>query len=149
MLSLLMELELLGWSARCAQLAGDVVGLCDWERRVVWIDERLSYECMRSTLAHEIRHVRRGPNPDPTEEGCCEAEAAARLVPLPLLALATRYTQDEEAIAVLLGVDVGLLQARVAGLTRGDVADLLRYQREQNALMVAGVGLPQELVAEP
>ena len=93
----------------------------DWDAKAIYMDRRLSQAERRSTVAHELFHLDRGPAPlDPRllarEEAIVEQLAARALIPIPELgeALAWSYALDEAAAE--LWVDRNLLEARLAHL---------------------------------
>lgn len=109
------------------ELPGRVWGLT--VGRTILLCRRLDQAARRSTLAHELIHLERGPVPaDPRgrarEERAVSAEAARRLIPLDALADALRWTRDEHQLAEALWVDRPTLRARMASLDSLEVADL-------------------------
>jgi len=108
---------LLGW----AHLPGDVVGLTHHDARVIVLDRRLTQAERRSTLAHELEHVRRGPVPTDTvlaarEEEACERAAARGLIDIVHLGEALAWSHSLDEAAEELWVDRGTLEARLRGL---------------------------------
>lgn len=100
------------------------VGVFAWtdhaSRRIV-MDAGLLQAERRSTLAHELEHVARGPLPaDPVlaarEEIACEEAAARRLIPLEALLDALRWSSDVCELADELWVDVQLARVRLERL---------------------------------
>jgi hypothetical protein len=95
----------------------------------IWLCRRLNQARRRSTLAHELVHLERGPVPtDPRgrarEEHIVSGVAARRLIALDALVDGLRWTRDPEQLAEHLWVDVPTLQARMTGLDPVEVAEL-------------------------
>lgn len=95
----------------------------------IWLCRKLNQARRRCTLTHEIIHLERGPVPtDPAalarEERAVAALSARRLIPLPDLAEALRWTRDPHELAEHLWVDVPTLQDRMAHLDPVEVAQL-------------------------
>lgn len=67
-----------------AELPDRLMGCTDFERHEVTVDERLSLPQWRTTLVHELVHLRRGPVPVEAaarEEAAVQREATDILVP--------------------------------------------------------------------
>jgi hypothetical protein len=91
-------------------------GLFDFERRVISLRLDMSAAQRRTSLAHEIVHLERGPAcagaPAAVDELLVECTAALRLIPAPVLSrlpeLVARHGQD--AAASFLDVDEQLIR---------------------------------------
>lgn len=83
----------------------------------------------RSTLTHELVHLERGPFPrwaTRREERAVNLEAARRLITFDDLVDAMLWCYDECEAAEHLWVDVRMVRARLAGLTKAETAELNR-----------------------
>lgn len=112
---------LAGWTITRAKLPGDILGWTCWSTRTITLDPRIGPHAARSTLAHELSHIKRGMPPDDPvllayEEEACEQEAARRLIPLPKLLRALRTCNHRRCVAEILHVDRSMLEARLRGL---------------------------------
>ena len=115
------------WRVRFADLA--VAGLTCWRTRTITLDRGLLQAERRSTLAHELEHVRRGPVPEaywPREEIAVEVAAARRMIDLQDLGEALAWGLNLHEVADELWVDVEMLQARLDHLTGDERAYLWR-----------------------
>lgn len=113
--------DLADWLIAWAHLPGDLVGLTHYEARVIILDRRLTQAERRSTLAHELEHVRRGPMPaDPVlaarEEEAVNRAAARCMVDIVHLGDALAWTVDLDEAAEELWVDRPTLEARLRSL---------------------------------
>lgn len=113
--------ELHGWDVVHARLPVDVKGVCDFHAKRITLDVDLLEIEARCTLAHELLHAMRGPVPaNPVlaarEERQVEQQAARRLIPLGALIEALKWSRRHSEVAEALGVDEGMLGARVDGL---------------------------------
>lgn len=109
------------------ELPGRLWGFTDGA--TIWLCRLLDQAARRSTLAHEVVHLERGPVPadargQAREERTVSAIAARRLITLDALADALRWTRDEHQLAEALWVDVPTLEARMAALDPVEVAEL-------------------------
>lgn len=107
---------------RWRRLPEDVLGLTDgW---TIWLDPRQPQRQKRCTLLHELIHTERGVacGTDEAEERIVEQITARHLIPLVALAEAIAWSQDEEQLADDLWTDVGVVRARLAGLTEAEKA---------------------------
>ena len=90
----------------------------------IWMDPRQRQAQRRSSIAHEIAHVLAG------HEGCqpraiereVEEEAARRLVAIEDLVSGVQWCRGLHELADELGVDVSIVRARLATLTRSERA---------------------------
>jgi hypothetical protein len=112
---------------RDRELPGRIWGLTDGRR--IWICRRLNQAQRRSTLAHELLHIERGlPPTDPRglarEEKIVSALAARRLIALPDLIEALKWTREPAELADALWVDTDTVRARMNSLDPIEVAQL-------------------------
>lgn len=91
--------------------------------RVALLRHGLSTAEWNSTIVHEAIHAERGDGPCATpwheakQERAVELEAARRLIPLPALIDALRWSNRDEEVAEALDVDLDTLRCRSANLT--------------------------------
>jgi hypothetical protein len=104
-----------------AELPGDLLAWVDLDRRMIWLDSRLTQAEKRSSLAHEIGHLERGSCCDPAreaaEEQVVEEWAARRLIDAHALARALQWSRHLDEVADELWVDEHLVRARLRTLT--------------------------------
>lgn len=117
------------WAVVFADMA--VAGLTCWRSKTITLDRGLLQAERRSTLAHELEHVRRGPVPGnrffaAREETLVEREAARRMIDIRDLGEALAWAHDLHEAADELWVDVELLRARLDGLHPSERAYLRR-----------------------
>lgn len=119
------------------ELPAGLMGCVDLGRRTIWLDSRLTCREQRSTLAHEIGHLERGPAPcDPVasqaEERVIDDWASRKLIRAADLARAFAWSQHLPEIAEELWVDLHMLRARLRGLADDEqdmVMDAIRKLR--------------------
>ena len=104
------------------ELPGGLLGCTDHDKRIIWLDSRLCQAERRSTLAHEIGHLHRGPVPvDPIqaalEERLVDEWASRKLIDGRALAAAFRWSPHYAEIAEELWVDEHTLRARLRCMT--------------------------------
>ncbi len=104
------------------ELPATYLGCLDHERRIIWIDSRLTQAEKRCTVAHEIGHLHRGPGlcdpiASPAEERAIDQWAARKLITVRDLASALKWSQHLPEIAEELWVDEYMLRARLRCLT--------------------------------
>lgn len=109
------------WDLVWATLPVAVLGLVDFRRRRIILEPRQLQAERRSTIAHELVHVERGPAPaggwwQAREERTVDRVAARRLISLDALAEALAWSSDPHEVAEELWVDVPTLEARLAHL---------------------------------
>lgn len=99
----------------------------------ILMDRRLETQVeRRSVLAHELGHAIRGDLPcgdetlDARQEALVEQWAARKLIDLPALADALRWSDDPDEVAETLWVTPELLEARLRHLHPSEVAHLRR-----------------------
>lgn len=113
--------ELANWTLKWALLPADILATTCHATFTIQMDRRLLQAERRSTLAHELEHVERGPLPaDPTlaarEERWVEEAAARKMITLEALGEALAWAHDWHELADELWVDVKLAKARVEHL---------------------------------
>lgn len=100
--------------------------------RAIVMDSRLTQVERRSAIAHELGHVIRGDLPcgsdilDARQEDVVEQWAARKLIELPALADALKWSDDPEEVADALWVTRDLLLARMGHLHPSERAYLRR-----------------------
>jgi Zn-dependent peptidase ImmA (M78 family) len=106
------------------ELPGDLLGCVDIDRRIIWLDSRLTEAERRSTLAHEIGHLERGlpcdhgeSNASDVTERAIDQWAARQLIDIRALASAFQWSSHLAEIAEELWIDEHLLRERLRCLT--------------------------------
>jgi hypothetical protein len=100
--------------------------------RAIVMDKRLTQVERRSAIAHELGHAIRGDLPcgsdilDARQEDVVEQWAARKLIELPALADALKWSDDPEEVADALWVTRDLLLARIEHLHPSERAYLRR-----------------------
>lgn len=104
------------------------------------MDRRLELQVdRRCVLAHELGHAVRGDLPcgdqvlDIRQEAVVEQWAAQKLIELPSLADAMRWSSDPHEVADELWVTVDLLRVRLAHLHPSEKAYLRRYLEHESS----------------
>lgn len=90
-----------GWTVQVDRLRHGR-GRCRWADRTITVDRRLTLPQLRTTLAHEAVHARRGPCPRwliPREELAVHAQAARALIPIGRLGEALAWSLDPRVVA--------------------------------------------------
>jgi len=116
-----------GWSVDFAVMPAR--GMCQWNRRTILLDIRLSRAEERCTLTHELVHAERGPFPcwaTVREEAAVNAEAARRLIPLDALGEALAWSLHPTVAAEELDVDPPTLEVLLRDLAAAEVEALRR-----------------------
>lgn len=118
--------SLTGWTLIWDRYAPDL-GVTDWAARTITMRPGGSQAQRRSTLAHELAHVERGPVlDDPVlaarEDRRCDMVAARALIDLSALISAAQWSQWPAEIAEECWVDLPTLQARVTCLSDSERA---------------------------
>lgn len=95
----------------------------------IWLCRKLDQVRRRCTLTHEIVHLERGPVPEEPvararEELAVSIEASRRLIPLPDLIDALKWTRDPVELADCLWVDHPTLKIRMNCLDPIETAEL-------------------------
>lgn len=109
------------WTLVWAPIAGvvDRLGLTSWHDKTITLDPDQDQAQRRSTLAHELVHVERGPvdcRYRHREERYVDAVAARRLIGIRELGEALAWAHDLAEAADELWVDESMLRARLAHL---------------------------------
>jgi hypothetical protein len=130
--------RLVDWTLHFAHLPDGILGHTDFRRRTITLAHGLTQAERRSTLEHELHHVDRGPAPQwrrEYEERVVDDLAARRLIAFDDLLEAMVWSYDEHEVAEELWVDVGMVRARMRGLTDEESVELERrlYDRERSA----------------
>ncbi|MDN6555773.1 MAG: hypothetical protein L0K74_04550 [Acidipropionibacterium acidipropionici] len=115
-----------GWTVQVDRLRHGR-GRCRWADRTITVDRRLTLPQLRTTLAHEAVHARRGPCPRwliPREELAVHAQAARALIPIGRLGEALAWSLDPRVVADELEVTPDLVDARLQGLGPDEYATL-------------------------
>lgn len=116
------------WTVVWSPMVGDL-GLTTWDDKTVTLDPDQDQAQRRSTLAHELVHIERGP----FHESCLDREertvddtAARRLITLDQLAQAMVWAYDVAELARELWVDTEIARVRLANLTEEEGRELER-----------------------
>lgn len=127
--------DLTDWTLRWEQLPGDLMGLTDWSRRTVTLTTGLTQAERRCTIAHETRHIERGPFPrhlEAVEEAEVDRLTARLLLPdVQQVGEALAAAPDLGAAASRLWVDELVLEARLRALHPAERGFLRRHLRER------------------
>jgi hypothetical protein len=110
--------ELTDWTLHWRPMHGRL-GLTNWADRTITLHPDQDQAQRRSTLAHELEHVRRGPVPSAywhREERAVDKAAARRLITLKAMGEALAWAHNLEEAAEELWVDVDLLRVRLSHL---------------------------------
>lgn len=110
---------------RISCLPSGVRGFVDFATCMIHIEARLLQRERRDTFMHELVHLERGAPVagfEDREEHAVDAEAARRLIPLPALIDALRWTRDVTELAEELDCAEGSVEMRLATLTAADRA---------------------------
>lgn len=103
------------------ELPDDLLACVDLDRRIIWLDSRLTQAEVRCSLAHEIGHLERGwpcmPGGESAEERAVDDWAARRLIDVHDLVRALQWSSHVDEIAEELWVDAHMVRARFRGLT--------------------------------
>lgn len=101
------------------------MGWCRHSTQEVSIRLDLTQSERRSTLAHELVHLDRGPavkGHEDREERVVSEEAARWLIPIEKLADGLVWAFDDTELADLLWVDLDTVQTRLVTLTSAETA---------------------------
>lgn len=126
------------WTDDDTLLAGADARYFHTIRRIV-MDKRLTQAERRSVLAHELGHALRGDLPcgdealDLRQESVVEQWAARKLIELPALADALKWSDDPDEVADVLWVTRELLEVRLRHLHPAERAALRRDVSEHEA----------------
>lgn len=119
-------------------LPADVMGRANFATNTIVLAKGLTQAERRSTCWHEVQHLLRGPvtaHLSEREERQVEAIVARDLIPFPALVEAMLWSLDDYEIADELSVDVGLVRARLEGLTPVESMALERSLLENERLI--------------
>ena len=113
------------WDVVWAPLPGATLALTEFGARRIVVDPRQLQAERRSTIAHELVHVERGPSPPGAwwvarEERLVDQVASRRLISVDALGEALAWTRDVSELAEELWVDEAMVRARLDGLTVGE-----------------------------
>lgn len=127
--------RLAGWRIRWRRLTGRL-GWTHWDSRTTYLDPDQDGPQERSTGAHEVVHIERGPVPEgweEWEERIVDRIAACRLISLDDLVDGMVWAYDIEELAVVLWVDEATVRARLAALTEAEGREIQRRLDEAEA----------------
>jgi hypothetical protein len=119
-------------------LPADVMGYAHFGEQTVVLANGLTQAERRSTCWHEVLHLQRGPVPRhlaAREEREVEHRTARDLIPFAALVQAMLWSRDDHEIADELTVDVGLVRARLDGLSAGE-SDALERALDEAELLI-------------
>lgn len=97
------QLHTQGWTVHYAPLHSDASGFTDFERRDIWIDDRLAWNARLAVLAHEAGHTQQ-PNWATHNQGEVFAEIVSALIAHDGLREHARYLARMRGDAYLLAV---------------------------------------------
>lgn len=106
---------------------GGPMGWCQHSTQEISLRSDLTQSERRSTLAHELIHIDRGPailGYEDQEERIVNEEAARWLIPLDALADGLVWAFDDEELADLLWVDLATVQTRLVTLTSAETVHI-------------------------
>lgn len=109
------------WTLEWARLPRGILGLCDWETRIITLDSRLKQPERRCTVLHEVLHAKRQIfHADAVlmakEEAAIEKLVARALIPVDALGEALAWAHNLDEAAGELWVDRTTLDARLGAL---------------------------------
>lgn len=117
------------WDVVWSELPGDLLAVTQFRSRQVVVDPRLLQAQRRSTIAHELVHIERGPTLaqgwwEAREERIVDDVASRRLISMHALGEALAWSQCLAEVAEELWVDEAMVRARLEALTEGERAYL-------------------------
>ena len=117
------------WTVIWAALPGGLLGRTLHDLRVIVLDATLTQAGRRSTLAHELEHIARGPTPPvpalaAKEEAAIDRAVARRLIDVVYLGEALAWSGLHVEVADELWVDHDTLTARLRALNDAERAYL-------------------------
>ena len=106
------------WTIIWAPLPAGLLGRTLHDLRVIVLDNGLTQAARRSTLAHELEHITRGPTPPvpalaAKEEAAIDRAVARRLIDIVRLGEALAWSRCRVEVADELWVDHDTLTARL------------------------------------
>jgi len=106
------------WSVVWEELPDEILGLTDYARREIVLDRRHLQGRRRTTLMHEIWHIRRGDTHacDRATERWIEQRVARDLIPVTRLVECAKWATCRDELAEDLWVDRQILDVRLAHL---------------------------------
>ena len=124
------------WDVVWCDLPVGTLGFTDHDTRTIWLQRGQLQAQRRSTLAHELEHVARGPVPAKPvlrarEEAAVEQAAARQLINLEALGEALAWATTPAEVADELWVDEALLLTRLQHLHPAEKAYLKRRLDDQ------------------
>ncbi|MCD4532672.1 ImmA/IrrE family metallo-endopeptidase [Nocardioides sp. cx-169] len=122
------------------------VGLVDLRTRVITLCPSLLQDERRSTLTHELVHLERGTpcGPGDPEEREVERLAAVRIITLPDLVEALKWSDHLDEQAVELWVDEDTVRVRLRHLTEPERRELSRARAARDGLEDPAQAYPEE-----
>lgn len=120
--------SLTDWTLHWRDLGDEVLGETDHHRRTVTLTTGMTQAQRRSTIAHEVAHIERGPVPaflEPREEVAVDVVAARRLISWPDLLDACRWARTLEELADELWVDEATAECRLRHLHPSEQTKLM------------------------
>lgn len=120
--------DLTDWTLHWRPMHGRL-GLTNWGDRTITLHPDQDQAQRRSTLAHELQHVARGPVPAfycPREERAVDEAAARLLIGIRELGEALAWSHDLSEIAAELWVDEEMVRSRLAHLHPAELHYLRR-----------------------
>lgn len=133
--------RLTDWTLRIAPLPTGQYGECCWHDQVITLAPGMTTAHRRTVLAHELRHVARGPFPAhrrAAEEAACDREAARRLIGLRDLGDALAWSRHPVVVAGELWTTPHMVEVRIGALHASERGWLRRR---------LDIGLPSDLTA--
>lgn len=112
------------------------VGIVDLRTRTITLCPSLLQDERRSTLTHELVHLERGSPcaPGDWEEREVARIAAGRIIPLPALVEAVKWSDHLEEQALELWVDEDTVRVRLRHLTGHERAELSRARAARDGV---------------
>jgi hypothetical protein len=94
------------------ELPNGVKGCVEHDRRIIWLDSRLTHGEQRATLAYQLGYLEVGPSSDDAEDW-----ASRLLIPFEHLLRSYQRYEELSEVAEELWADVQMLEARLRGLS--------------------------------
>lgn len=114
------------WQVRFVELPDDTFGATDHRHKLIWMSDRLNRAERRTTLAHELIHVREGHDGpcSRVHEEWIEDLAARELIPLGDMLKVLPWANSLNEAADELQIDTGSLHIRLKRLHPAERAAL-------------------------